>query len=158
MAPSKYLCFLLALVSAPVALSSPVHHESTPIAPLYIPPAPVEDLLNNSYIVMFKEDISPSAFSAHLSFASFLKEAVPLRAGDEVFDFQTDHVYDGAFAKGYAGRFSPDAVEMIRRRPEVDFVEQDQVEYADAKQEHSPWVIIFHGNFLPLVLTICLIS
>ena len=132
--------FLLVLASFQVSLATPFHDDRISIAPLYIPPAPAQDLVNNSYIVILKDDISPSAFTAHLNFVSLLKEVSPLQGDADDSEFESEHVYDSAIAKGYAGRFSEDAVEMIRRRPEVQYVEQDQIISGDSIQENAPWV------------------
>ena len=132
--------FLLALASAQVSLASPFHHDGGSIAPLYVPPVPAHDLMNNSYIVMLRDDISPSAFAAHLNFVSLVKEVSPLVAEEEYSSLVSEYVYDSDVAKGYAGKLSQEAVELIRRRPEVRYVEQDQVVYQDVVQSHAPWV------------------
>lgn len=67
----------LTLFIVPVALASPVEHAST-LAPLYIPPGPgpAHDLVADSYIVMFHDDIHPSrcVFDAHISFLTLANE------------------------------------------------------------------------------------
>lgn len=65
----------LTLFIVPVALASPVEHVST-LAPLYIPPGPAHDLVDDSYIVMFHDDIHPSrcVFDAHIIFLTLAKE------------------------------------------------------------------------------------
>ena len=135
----KLSVFLLTLASVQVSFASPFHSGTT-IAPLYIPPASAQDLLNNSYIVILKEDISPSAFAAHLNFVSHVKKISPLLFDEDYSGLVSEYVYNSKIAKGYAGKLSQDAVELIRRRPEVKYVEQDQIIYEEAIQEDSPWV------------------
>lgn len=47
-----------------------------------------------------------------------------------------DNTYTLPYLKGYSGSFSPSLLEKIIQRPEVDFVEEDQVVYALRK--HAP--------------------
>ena len=143
----KLSSYLFTLAAVRLSLASPFHNGGASIAPLYIPPAPAQDLLNNSYIVILKDDISPSAFSAHLNFVSLVREVSPLQ--DDVHELASEHVYNSVVAKGYAGKFSQDAVKMIRRRPEVQYIEQDSVVYGDDIQHGAPWVCISYiGTFL----------
>lgn len=127
---------LLALV-APV-LASPVDNDyvSPFMAPLYIPPAPAHDLINNSYIVMFRDDVLSSVFTQHMNFLELAKEAKGVSASD----VQLEHMYDSEIAKGYAALLTPEILELIRSRPEVKYVEQVQVMYADDIQNKPPWV------------------
>lgn len=143
MTPLMLLSFALFVLEA--SLASPVKHES-PIAPLHVPAVDARLVLNNSYIVMFKDDIPPSVFATHLSFVGFAKNTHPILAGGvEEGDSAIEHVYDSVVGKGYAGRFSPDVLEMIRRRPEVKFVEQDVRVYTNDVQNGAPWVCLtFH--------------
>lgn len=144
MMPLKLLSFALLVLET--SLASPVKHES-PIAPLHVPDVETRHLLNDSYIVMFKDDIPPSVFAMHLSFVGFAVAAHPLLASDiRDVDSGLEHVYDSVVAKGYAGRFSPGVLEMIRGRPEVKFVEQDVRTCANDVQNGAPWV---RSPFLP---------
>lgn len=129
----------LTLFIVPVTLASPVEHAST-LAPLYVPPGPAHDLVDDSYIVMFHDDILPSVFDAHISFLELAKEwhsssstSITLR-----------HVYNSEIAKGYSGKFTPDVLDVIRSRPEVKYIEQDSIVYAEAAadeiQTNPPWV------------------
>jgi len=49
------------------------------------------------------------------------------------------HVYDLDDFKGYSGRFSNEILDEIRKRPEVAFVEKDQLVHASALQRNAPW-------------------
>lgn len=128
----------LLLASLVPVLASPVDNDyvSPPMAPLYIPPAPAHDLINNSYIVMFRDDVLPSVFTQHMNFLELAKEA----KGVSVSDVQLEHMYNSEIAKGYAALLTPEILELIRGRPEVKYVEQVQVMYADDMQNTPPWV------------------
>lgn len=128
----------LLLTSLVPVLGSPVDngHVSPSIAPLYIPPAAAHDLINNSYIVMFRDDVRPSVFTQHMNFLELAKTAKGVSASD----VQLEHMYNSEIAKGYAARLTPDILDLIRGRPEVKYVEQVQVMYADDIQNKPPWV------------------
>lgn len=105
------------------------------IAPLNHPGVPASRVINDSYIVMFKDGVHPSAFDNHFNFLDQAHQAAPLDHDDSGLT----HVWD-AHVKGYAGYFSRDVVDAIRRQPEVDFVEHDQVVHALETQKMAPWV------------------
>lgn len=144
MSPTFYSLALL--VGASFSLASPLstnpdvprqrYPPSFNIAPLNVPQVAPHDLLNDSYIVMFKEGVQPSVFASHFNFLEYANEANPLQGGEDGLA----HVYDSHVAKGYAGKFSKSVVEMIRRQPEVDYVEHDQMVYALETQKGAPWV------------------
>ncbi|KAH9949280.1 peptidase S8/S53 domain-containing protein [Amylocystis lapponica] len=78
--------------------------------------------VNNSYIIMLKDDVAPVLMQNHLNFVQ------GVHAADALFG-ELDglsHVYDG-HVKGYAGKFSSETLHQIRQMPEVDYVEQDQI-------------------------------
>ena len=95
---------------------------------------------------MFKEDIRSDVFAAHMSFFEFSNAMHPLGERDE--NSAIKHVYNSVVAKGYAGKFSQATLEMIRQRPEVEYVEQDQEMYGDAIQNNSPWVCGHHNQHI----------
>lgn len=134
--------YAVAFLSAGVAFAAPFEEhpgrQTSYVAPLYIPSAPAHDLINNSYIVMFKNDVPPSVFASHLNFLQHVGQAYPLQ--DTEKGINVAHVYDSSVARGYAGTFSQDVLEMIRERPEVEYVEQDQLAHAADIQQNSPWV------------------
>jgi len=49
------------------------------------------------------------------------------------------HVYDFDSFKGYSGRFSNEILDEIRKRPEVAYVEKDQLVHANVIQRNAPW-------------------
>lgn len=71
----------------------------------------------NSYIVVLKDDASPTAFSQHLSWLRKTNEQV----GASQFAGQK-HLYNIGNFKGYAGEFNDLTVARIKARPEVYFV------------------------------------
>ena len=156
MSPTLYSIALLA--SASLSLASPLstntdipRHRYPPsfnIAPLNVPQVAPHDLLNDSYIVMLKEGVQPSLFASHMNFLQYANQENPL-LGDES---GLNHVFDSHVAKGYTGKFSKEVIEMIRRQPEVDYVEHDQIVYALETQKGAPWVRLM-SVLLGLVMT-----
>ncbi|KAI5121456.1 hypothetical protein M0805_009564 [Coniferiporia weirii] len=138
------LSSLALLAAAVVAIASPLstspdgsaarYQQPQYVAPLHHPGASAHRVINDSYIVMFKEGVQPGAFDAHFNFLQNARQLAPLN-GD---DGELTHVWD-SHIKGYAGAFSPDVVDRIRRQPEVDYVEHDQVVHALETQKSAPW-------------------
>lgn len=139
---------LVLLAAAALSLASPLStsHDGPgirsarphPIAPLNHPGVAPHRLVNDSYIVMFKDGVHPASFDNHFNFLSQAHESDPL----DHEDAGLTHVWD-AHIKGYAGRFSRDVVELIRRQPEVDYVEHDQIVHTLETQKQAPWVSVF---------------
>ena len=144
------LLFISTSVSA-----SPLHSSHIPLAPLYASDNQTHDILDYSYIVMLQDDIEHDTFSSHMSFVAVMNELNPLQTEGSS---GVDHVYDSVVAKGYSGKFSENAVDMIRKRPEVKYVEQDTKirlhsvmnevydhgvhSYGYSIQQKPPWVCI----------------
>lgn len=139
----RHILYLVVLSA--FSRAAPLHGQSQPLlAPLHVPPVAQNDLLNNTYLVMFKDDVPPFAFKSHMQFLTAASEMFPLhKSGDGV---RLEHIYDSVVAKGYSGTFSEGTVEMIRRRPEVKYVEQDQIIRPDTVrvQRNPTWVGIPH--------------
>jgi cerevisin len=91
--------------------------------------------LNNSYIVVFKQDIKPVHVENHMNFLQATHYANPLVGAD---DHGIRHVYDGHI-RGYNGKFSSETVDAIRQMPEVAYVERDQIVHAYDVQKGAPW-------------------
>jgi len=93
--------------------------------------------VNNSYIIMFKNGVSQTLAAQHFNFVQDAHKTTPL-VGEES---GVRHVYTGHF-NGYAGRFSQEVIDQVRRMPEVDFVEKDQIVKAIDldTQKSAPWV------------------
>jgi cerevisin len=93
--------------------------------------------INNSYIVMLKKDVTQLDLLAHLDTVRDTHNLNPLEEGS----FSgIRHVYD-SYIKGYAGHFTESTVEALRRLPEVDYIEHDQVVRAldIGTQNSAPW-------------------
>ncbi|KAI6046372.1 peptidase S8/S53 domain-containing protein [Pisolithus marmoratus] len=139
-----WLSLVVPLTLASPLSTSPYHAPARThlsVAPLHVEDHP-HGTIDNSYIVVFKEDVSPALMDNHLNFLQMAHASDSL-LGSSVAD-GLRHIYDGGL-KGYAGEFTEGVVEQIRRMPEVDFVEKDQVVRATVfnetivQQKGSPW-------------------
>ena len=106
------------------------------LAPLHVASVPAHNLINDSYIVMFKDGFHPTALDSHFNLLDNAFVQNPL----ESVESGIKHVWFNSHVKGYAGTFSREVVDMIRRRPEVDYVEHDQVVHTLETQKSAPWV------------------
>lgn len=138
---------LTALSLTGAALSTPLSTNpdvgaSTSSGPLTLAPLVdadhVHGTINNSYIVMLKDDLPAALLATHMNFLESAHASNPL-SDEDVTGVQ--QVYDG-HVTGYAGRFAPGVVEQIRRMPEVAYVEKDQIVKTQelATQKSAPWV------------------
>lgn len=146
-AMASKLIYLLFPALARLVVASP----SLGVAPLHVPDS--DALVDNQYIVVLKDETPADAFNAHVNFVDFASQSSPLWGESGL-----NHVWDGGLLKGYSGRFSEDVLDMIRRRPEVDFVEQSQIVRVSEKQEPSPWVRLFFTNYLEVHRTYSIYS
>ncbi|KAH8103608.1 peptidase S8/S53 domain-containing protein [Cristinia sonorae] len=80
--------------------------------------------VNNSYMVVFKDDVSSQLIDNHFNFVQLAHSENPSLGNELAAGLR--HVYDG-HVKGYSGHFSVDTIDRIRRMPEVAFVEKDQI-------------------------------
>lgn len=87
----------------------------------------------------------------YLAYASKMSKMHPLQ--EDGVEGGIGHVYDSIVARGYAGRFSEGVIDMIRRRPEVKYVEQDQIVRLQSVQMDPPWVRVFACSRLAYFLT-----
>lgn len=109
-------------------------------APLHTPITQEHNILNNSYIVMLNPETSAASFSKHFAFLNFV--ASRSRTQQSNFEDSLEHIWDAGDVGvvGYSGKFSEDFVEQIRRMPEVEYVEKNQMVYALDTQKNAPWV------------------
>ncbi|KAK0226602.1 peptidase S8/S53 domain-containing protein [Armillaria fumosa] len=140
---SLYALSLAATVYAsPLSTFSqyPPSRSSLGLAPL-ISDGHVHGSINDSYIVILKEG-HPTMLQNHLNYLQMTHHSDPL-----VSQFDgLRHVYD-THMMGYSGHFSPSTIEELRKAPEVDFIEKDQIvktleiETVDALnvQKGAPW-------------------
>ncbi|THH26714.1 hypothetical protein EUX98_g7474 [Antrodiella citrinella] len=80
--------------------------------------------VNNSYMVVFKDDVDTQLRNNHFNFLQMAHEENSV-LGDEVAS-GLRHIYDGHL-KGYSGHFTPATIDRIRTMPEVAYVEKDQI-------------------------------
>ena len=119
--------------------SFPIYQPNVADTPVRIAPVLESEHLygtiNDSYVVVLKDDISSSLLSNHLNLLSTIQQA-------DDRELELHHVYDGVI-KGYAGRFSDAALHHIRSMPEVDYIERDQIIRIQSTQYGAPWVRSF---------------
>ena len=135
---------LLALTIVSHVLSKPL---TVKPAPCNSPPLVFVDHhhrtnIDNSYIVLLKDDLSTDVKDYHMNFLLSALADDPF-VGDELAGLK--HIYDGHII-GYSGRFPERLIEQIRRMPEVKFVEKDQIVHVQEVQPSAPWVKLI---FLP---------
>lgn len=130
---------VVALSLACVATAAPsfsyetVHDGAAPILS-----SAVAEEIPNSYIIKFKKHVSESSASDHHSWVQKLHgsredERLELRKRSQVP--MVDDVYRGLKHTykistdflGYAGHFDDDTIEEVRRHPDVEHVERDQI-------------------------------
>ena len=136
------LCLSI-LITSTVA-TPPLTSHDTPkqkppftLAPFHTLPAEHQDkVLNNSYIIIFKDDLHTSAIDSHFNFLQIAHEEDPLLTDGPVGISQ---IYDGHL-KGYAGHFTEVVIQRIREMPEVAYIEQDSIVRAFETQRFAPWV------------------
>lgn len=128
------------VVSTPLSTGPILNVEpsSMTLAPLVVVDHP-HGTVNNSYIVLLKDDLPPSIMNSHMSFLLAAHNDDPL-VGDDLAGI--NHIYEGHIT-GYAGRFTDKVIEQIRRMPEVQFVEKDQIVRTQETQRAAPWVCAY---------------
>ena len=141
--------------ATPLSTSPNFNVEPSPLtlAPLVVADHP-HGTINNSYIVMFKDDLPMSIRDNHMNFLLAAHSDDPLWEDDFA---GVTHVYDGHIT-GYAGHFTEGVIEQIRRLPEVKFIEKDQIVRTQDTQRSAPWVCsYFCVTSMSLMFTFCLI-
>lgn len=150
---SQLTLALLAASLASSALATPLSTSSyTSQRRPYLGVAPLVEVehvhgaINNSYIVVLKDDVPPSLMQNHLNFLQSAHQGDSL-LGDGVAS-GLRHVYD-THIRGYAGQFTNGVLDQIRQMPEVDFIERDQIVHTTdeidtmGSQKSAPWVCIY---------------
>jgi len=135
-----YLSILIASVIANPQLAPhniPRQRQASTLAPFHILQAEhQEKVLNNSYIIVLKDNLPVYAVDNHFNFLQTVHQEDPLIAQGPVGISQ---VYS-SYLKGYAGRFTNAVIQRIREMPEVAYVEQDSIAHAFETQYSAPWV------------------
>lgn len=85
---------------------------------------------------MLKDGVPDSLMENHINFLMAAHDADPL-VGDDMAGLT--QIYQGHI-KGYAGRFTTNVLDQIRKMPEVAYVEKDQIVRTQDIQRAAPWV------------------
>ncbi|KAF8526007.1 peptidase S8/S53 domain-containing protein [Hysterangium stoloniferum] len=112
--------------------------KQVPLVPIF--PA-TRDPIENSYIIILRDDVPAAAFDAHTNFVQYI-HAEAQTSGNALIDgtHGLKHVYNGHI-KGYAGTFAESTIDKIRTRPEVEHIEVDQLMHTMnvTTQKSAPW-------------------
>jgi cerevisin len=126
-------------------------HESEYEAPMHT--SATAETIENQYIVVFHPHADDDAIAQHHSFleTSFL-DTQPLlsQAGSQqTFDWHNPlhdlfgtvkHTYNITNKlKGYSGTFSTAAIDLLRKDPNVAYIEQDQEVHVYEQEKNAPW-------------------
>ncbi|KAI1912735.1 subtilisin-like serine protease [Ophidiomyces ophidiicola] len=99
------------------------------------------EVIKNSYIVVMKDDVSSQDFDSHRDWvANIHHERLARRGSTDVGGMRFTYKFDGAL-KAYAGSFDKETIQEIAKRPNVAYIERDQVVTASAvvTQRNAPW-------------------
>ncbi|KAG0266279.1 serine protease [Linnemannia exigua] len=126
-----------ALFVASTVVAFPSWGHSDNLAPLIS--SSNADVVPDSYIVVFKDGVRANDHSAWAS--TLHKRDLTANGMWDNIASGVKHVYDMGSFQGLAGRFRPDVLDEIRKNPDVDYIERDQLVYAsDIKiQNRAPW-------------------
>ena len=147
------LASLLPFVSPlfiPADGSTRFHVESSYEAPLHT--ADNAKTIDEHYIVVFHPHVEEFAIAQHHSFLQAAFLAQPPRSSfydgpQQSFGFRNPfnylfgsvrHTYNTTL-KGYSGRFSKGAIDLLRKDPAVAYVEHDQEMHINAHEKYAPW-------------------
>ena len=141
----------IAVSATPLSTNPDARARNSPLsfAPLIASEHP-HGSVNNSYIIVLKDNISEELKVNHLNFLQALHTSDPL-VGDELSGVQ--RVYEGIH--GYSGRFTESVIEQLRTLPEVDYIEKDQIVRTQKTntQTGAPWVCSSRSAHLIFILT-----
>lgn len=125
--------------------------EGGSVAPLLSSPLASQNVIENSYIIVFKDDVDTSAIvnhhvwveTVHTENMNMLRtRGVHHCLPQEESDYGLKHTFSiGDAVRGYTGKFLPDTVEAIRHHDAVAFVERDTMVYASKLnvEKDAPW-------------------
>ncbi|KAF9192465.1 serine protease [Haplosporangium sp. Z 767] len=127
----------VALLIASSAVAFPSFTQSNRLAPVI---SSIDaDVVPDSYVVVFKDGVRANE---HASWVHDLHKRDLNANGiwDNIVS-GVKHVYDMGQFQGIAGRFRADVLEEIRKNPNVDYIERDQIMYANeiTTQNRAPW-------------------
>ncbi|KAF9091121.1 serine protease [Mortierella sp. GBA35] len=127
----------VALFVASTAVAFPSFGHSDKLAPVIS--SFNADVVPDSYIVVFKDGVRAKDHSAWAS--DLHKRDLSANGIWDNIASGVKHVYDMGSFQGFAGRFRPDVLDEIRKNPDVDYIERDQLVYASEIkiQNRAPW-------------------
>ncbi|KAG0359070.1 peptidase S8/S53 domain-containing protein [Gamsiella multidivaricata] len=131
----KLSAVVLFMASSAVAFPSFSHSEK--LAPIIS--SADADIIPDSYFVVFKTGVRANDHSAWVH--DLHKRDVSMNGIWDNITSGVKHVYDMGPFQGIAGRFRPDVLEEIRKNPDVDYIERDQIVYTSeiTTQSRAPW-------------------
>ncbi|GBB88845.1 hypothetical protein RclHR1_15460005 [Rhizophagus clarus] len=134
--------FLLTFIFVSSAAAAPYHSSySENVAPLVSSDS--AQIIPDSYIIVFKKHVDEVKIKYHHNcvhdYVSEEKRSLSKRGllGDFISGIK--HTFDFDSFQGYAGKFSKEVLDKIRRSDEVAYIERDQVVYATELQKNAPW-------------------
>ncbi|KAI0415686.1 subtilisin-like serine protease-like protein [Xylaria grammica] len=158
------LSLAYAAAAAPSFSYETIHDGAAPVLS-----SSVAEEVPNSYIIKFKDHVKESSVSEHHSWVQKIHDdrenertelrkrgQVPL-AGDvaEAFSGLKHTLKIGGGFLGYSGHFDDAVIEEVRKHPDVEYIEKDQIVYALKEEEpdlekDAPWGLarISHRNSL----------
>ncbi|KAF9381230.1 serine protease [Podila verticillata] len=125
----------VALFLASSAVAFPSFGYTEKLAPIIT--AAEADVIPDSYFVVFKNGVRANDHSAWVH--NLHKRDMSVNGIWDNITSGVKHVYDMGEFQGIAGRFRPDVLDEIRKNPDVDYIERDQVVYASDVQRNAPW-------------------
>jgi cerevisin len=140
------LALLPLLTAASPMVVDSIHREAAPIIS-----STTSQEVSDSYIVVFKKHVDPSAAAAH---HSWVQDIHTTQGRTELkkrslFGFESDaflgmkHTFNVAGSlMGYAGHFHEDVIEQVRRHPDVEYIEKDSIVHTMETPEvekNAPW-------------------
>ncbi|KAG0293111.1 serine protease [Dissophora globulifera] len=131
------LSTVAALLMASSAVAFPSFSQSEHLAPII---SSVDaDIVPDSYFVVFKTGVRANEHSSWVH--DLHKRDMSNNGFWDNITSGVKHVYDMGPFQGIAGRFRPDVLEEIRKNPDVDYIERDQIVYASkiTTQNRAPW-------------------
>jgi len=144
--PFLLLSFLALTSASPIFDTQVINREA---APLLSSVSASAKEIPNSYIVVFKDNVSSKAADKHRTWVtakhhtSLKKRGFLSDFADSIFEpVGLKHTFDLPNFLGYAGSFDEDTLEDIRKHPDVAYVEKDSIVHTleDATtQSPAPW-------------------
>ncbi|WEW56012.1 proteinase B [Emydomyces testavorans] len=136
----------LLAVATPIAVDT-IHKDAAPILS-----STNSKEVPDSYIIVFKKNVSPASAAAHQTWVQDLHTTAMAKRSLQKrnqFPFRNDvfdglkHTYDIAGSLlGYSGHFDEEVIEQVRRHPDVQYIEKDSevhVMEEPVTETNAPW-------------------